>query len=189
MPVLSTVWPRLLAGCLRGGRLRLGAPSCIRTHKQVPTEGKWRVPAKVGAPSQQQHLPSAPTGHIPPPLALVAPQTDRSRVGDASGAEVCGHGWRGSCRQTPTRCSRHHPGAILLQGHGRGTLLAWGLPQHGLLQPLGQATARGEAGRGPGAEAFPAASSDPTGAQPVGGAMLGLGFLSVFTHCINSLSE
>lgn len=85
-----------------------------------------------------------------------------------------------------------HPAAGSLQGDTAelgGHQQPGGLPQYGLLQPQGQATAGRDARRGPGARAFPAASGDPRRAQPVSGAMLGLGFLSVSTGCRNSLSE
>ena len=169
LPVLSTAWPWLLAGCRLSSRLWFGAPSCVRTHKQVPAEGKWRVPAAAGAPSQQQHLPSAPTGHIPPPLAPAAPQAAGRGVGDAGRAEVCGHGWRGSSRQTPTRCPHCHPGAILLRGHCRGTLLSWGdtsslggCPSMGYCSPRARLQLEGTQGgdRGPGLSRQPAVTPE-----------------------------
>lgn len=104
---------------------RFGDSSCTGTHERAGAdgEGKWRVSAAVGALTE--HLPSATTRHIPPPLGLTVPPAD------AWGMLA---GWRHEAADGGAAPGRPLPAAtvtILVLSCCEGTPLARGLPHHG----------------------------------------------------------
>lgn len=104
---------------------RFGDSSCTGTHERAGAdgEGKWGVSAAVGALTE--HLPSATTRHIPPPLGLTVPPAD------AWGMLA---GWRHEAADGGAAPGRPLPAAtvtILVLSCCEGTPLARGLPHHG----------------------------------------------------------
>lgn len=166
-----------VAGRRRGGWLRFGAPSCARTHKQVPTEGKRRVPAAAGTPPQQQR----PGRARPTPVSAGCTPDRREWNG--------GHQQGGGVRPQAEGQLPADPRALPLPpswccgvtagGHcwPGGTPAAWGCPGMGCCSPgarLGLGGRRG-GGRGfPGSQRWPRRS--PGGRWGRAGAGVSLGF-------------
>lgn len=160
-PPLSTA-PSLSPGSAAAWSLQLHwHPRAVRT------EGKWRGSAPARAP--MEHLSSATTRHISPPLGLTIPQAES--VGNAGGVGGMRLQMEGQPLENP--CQLLLPPSWCCPAVG-GHYWPRGYPT------MGQAT-REKARRGP------ELSQQTVVAPRSPAAMLGLGILSVSTHSRNSV--